>query len=274
MNIGKRIGQGATAEIFELDGNRVLKLFRGGLPDELARREYRNTVAVCACGVPAPQAFDCIEQDGRIGIVYERAQGSSLMKQMVMPGILFPAKAKQDAERLAAWQYSFHQKKPEGLLPFRTLLSRNIQETDRLTEAEKQAVLEVLNGLPDGDCLCHGDFHPDNLLVNHGKPVILDWMTASVGVPEADVARTSLIFTTTIALPASIPEPVQKCARRFMKSVHAVYLKKYRELSGLTQEQIDAWKLPLAAARLIERRPPIEQELLLKEIRSRIGSGN
>ena len=50
--------------------------------------------------------------------------------------------------------------------------------------------MERLAGLPDGDQLCHGDFRPDNLVLTASGPVVLDWMTATRGVPVADVVRT------------------------------------------------------------------------------------
>ncbi len=33
----------------------------------------------------------------------------------------------------------------------------------------------MLNALPDGDFLCHGDFHPDNVMMTSGDPVLIDW---------------------------------------------------------------------------------------------------
>lgn len=267
MTVGKLIGRGATAEIFEMDGSRVLKLFRSGMPEPVAIREYDSAAAVYECGVPSPKPLDCIEQDERIGIVYERAQGRSMMKHMLLPW-----QTKKDAELLAVLQYGIHQKKPQGLPPFKKMLERNIRQAEPLTDTEKQTVLGILEKLPDGDRLCHADFHPDNILLGKGKPVILDWMTACTGAPAADVARTSVIFATTVALPDSIPPLIKKHILHNMKSIHAIYLNKYRELSGMTQEQIDAWKLPLMAARLVEWRPPYEKDLLLREIRSGIGS--
>ena len=32
----------------------------------------------------------------------------------------------------------------------------------------------MLNALPDGDFLCHGDFHPDNVMMTSGDPVLID----------------------------------------------------------------------------------------------------
>ena len=52
--------------------------------------------------------------------------------------------------------------------------------------------LEALNGLPDGDRLCHGDFHPGNCIIGDDGMRVIDWPNAYAGDPDADVARTLL----------------------------------------------------------------------------------
>jgi Ser/Thr protein kinase RdoA (MazF antagonist) len=40
--------------------------------------------------------------------------------------------------------------------------------------ARRSQALERLNQLPDGDALCHGDYHPDNVLMTRNGPIIID----------------------------------------------------------------------------------------------------
>jgi aminoglycoside phosphotransferase (APT) family kinase protein len=54
--------------------------------------------------------------------------------------------------------------------------------------------LERLAGLPDGNRLLHGGFHPANLLRTTDGFVVIDWTNATSGDPAADVARTSLLM--------------------------------------------------------------------------------
>jgi aminoglycoside phosphotransferase (APT) family kinase protein len=54
----------------------------------------------------------------------------------------------------------------------------------------RDAALRLLDTLPDGDRLCHGDFHPANVILSGAGPVIIDWPDATSGNPLADVART------------------------------------------------------------------------------------
>lgn len=50
----------------------------------------------------------------------------------------------------------------------------------------------------------------------------------------------------------------------------AQYVGRYLKLSGLTLAEIEAWILPVAAARLVEGLPVPEKELLVREIRRRL----
>src|SRR5438105_2291070 len=69
-------------------------------------------------------------------------------------------------------------------------------ETSDAPAADKQAARERLAALPDGTALCHGDFHPDNVLLSPRGPVVIDWSSASRGHPVGDLAWTSRLLRT------------------------------------------------------------------------------
>jgi hypothetical protein len=92
-----------------------------------------------------------------------------------------------------------------GLPPQWEQLTRLIQEASPLPERIREAALERLERLPDGDALCHGDYHPDNALMTLNGPIIIDWGSASKGHPLVDVARTeSLLQMGELSTPQSM----------------------------------------------------------------------
>lgn len=264
MKIGPLVGKGATAEVYELDEYRVLKLFYANFPEGYAREEYEYTQIVNACGVPSPKALEWVEHDQRAGIVYERIRGN------IMPIDLFnPWKSRRQVEYFAALHYEIHGKKPFGLPTFKQVITSSIQRTGLLSDWEKKVVSEVLDALPDGDALCHGDFHMENIFLAKNKPFIIDWMDACIGDPAADVARTVMILTTS-ELPVSIPRSARAMIDLRRKSLTGEYVRQYCRLSGMTRAQIQAWETPILAARLAERRSDRENGLLLRRIRRKI----
>ncbi|MGE5579580.1 MAG: phosphotransferase [Bacillota bacterium] len=108
----------------------------------------------------------------------------------------------------------------------------------------------MLEGLPEGNVLCHGDLNLNNVILTAGGWKIIDWDNASLGNPLADVARSVLMLDAGINYSRSpeeraIIELVEPPARD-------AYVKRYLELSGLSEGELRAWRAPLAAARLCE----------------------
>ncbi len=75
---------------------------------------------------------------------------------------------------------------------------------------------------------------------------MIDCVDATEGNPNADVARTLLL--TQVAEPDLIQDiELRKAFRNLIQSFPLdVYFKRYRQFQSLSQEQIDAWRLPLA----------------------------
>ena len=73
---------------------------------------------------------------------------------------------------------------------------RVVAELDR---PELAAALKRAEGLSEtamagSHVVCHGDFHPLNVVVDGERASVIDWTDAGLGPREADVARTILIF--------------------------------------------------------------------------------
>jgi aminoglycoside phosphotransferase (APT) family kinase protein len=155
-----------------------------------------------------------------------------------------------------------------GLPSQRQKLAAQIQSATRLSDKEREAALTALTRLPEDNKLCHGDYHPGNILMSSRGPVVIDCADASQGNPHADVARTLLLLQT--AEPDVFQDvELKKAIRRLIQSFPVdVYFKRYRQFQSLSQEQLDAWRLPLAAARLEEGLSLIEENRLLSIVAS------
>ena len=82
-----------------------------------------------------------------------------------------------------------------GLPALRTTLAIKISDAAGLSGERRRGLLEQLVQLPDGDRLCHGDFHPWNVV---GDPpdgaTVIDWLDATCGDPAADACRSYLLM--------------------------------------------------------------------------------
>jgi aminoglycoside phosphotransferase (APT) family kinase protein len=147
-----------------------------------------------------------------------------------------------------------HTRSASGLPKQRERLIQKIERGEPLHTATKQKALAILEKLPDDDILCHGDFHPDNILITENGPVIIDWIDATIGHPLADVARTCILASLS-GMPKG--QPAKTLTQLSRKLLINPYLKRYFQLSSYIQKEMEKWLVPVAAARLSER---IEEE--------------
>ncbi|MCZ8512760.1 phosphotransferase [Paenibacillus filicis] len=261
---GEKIGQGRTADVYALGEDRIVKVFRQ--PQLL---EFEWTVAECLddSSVPRPRVYGRQEQDGMQGIVYERIQGPTMMAQLAAR----PEEVEAFGRLLARLHAELH-KAGAGRLPsHKEVLAHGIRRSRALlTEHRERAVLRLLESLPEGMTLCHGDFHPDNVMYGQQGPVVIDWMTATRGMPAADAART-LMLLRHAELPEEMPEPVQQAVKALRARLLGAYEAEYLRLSGVSKEELASWEAPLMAARLGESVPERECVRLLELIDERLG---
>ena len=240
------IGKGRLAEVFAWGDTQVLKLFSADRDTSAIEAEARVSQLVHESGLPTPGTHGVVEVEGRHGIVYDRAPGTSMLVQLsAKPWRLFAF-----GRTLAQLHASIHECHVDQLPSQRRELERLIARAE-LTAARRDLAFARLRNLPEGTAVCHGDFHPDNVLMNGDDATIIDWTTACAGNPVADFARTSLILQLGAPLPGlSLWTRITIHVGRalFQRS----YVKRYRHMRRLNPQDVQAWMLPIAVARLGE----------------------
>ncbi|MNW29168.1 Phosphotransferase enzyme family protein [compost metagenome] len=265
------VGQGRTADIYAIDSSTILKLLREGFPEEDARVEYEISKYVYELGVSTPRPYGLEQHDGRLGIRYRYLAGHTMLRQM----LLYPGQVQEYSCQMAVIHAGLHNHDGTGTKRSqKKLLSWQIHNSVYLTADEKRIIQEYLESLPTGTRLCHGDFHPDNIILPDAEVPgeeywIIDWMTGMEGNPAGDVARTLLLFMYG-TMPDETPAERVKQFNEVRKQLLEIYQQHYILQSGLDAASIDAWLLPIAAARLCEWIPEEEKASLLGMIRERI----
>lgn len=254
------IAQGRTSEIYSWDDGTILKLYHTWCPLHWIEHEARVAQVILEAGIPTPAIIgEIVVIDGRRGIVYERVQGVSMLQDLnAHPWTIF-----SHARALANLQAQYQQLSVPGLNSYRDAFGYIICRAPHIPEAERARVLELLETLPDGDSLCHGDFHPGNVIISPKGPIVIDWMTANRGSRWADVARTSLLLSVG---PKAAGKQLSPIVRVFINLYYEMYLKRYKALQPDSHDELKHWLPVVAAARLDERIEP-EREGLLQIIK-------
>lgn len=253
---GELLSQGATADVFARGAGYVLKLFHAGTAAAAVEYEARIARLVVRAGVSAPGVAALQGLDGRPGIVYERIDGALLMERMLAS----PRSAIGGAWLFGTLHARLHRQR-QPLLPDRRDRLREQIGASALAAGLKAGALDALARLPGGATICHGDFHPGNILLTARGAVVIDWNDATAGDPLSDVARTVLIMRYASPPPFFDVRSRQRFA--VLRRVGcAIYLTRYRMLRPYRRGALLRWLLPVAAGRLSERIPPDEHARL------------
>ncbi len=261
----KLLGQGRTAEVFMFKDRYVIKLFRPNFPKQAIDNEYLVCRSIGSV-VDIPKAHQRFIIAGRDAIVFDLIKGDSGFRHLFRN----PWRLAVFAGEFAAIHARIHSTSVPNEVPEqKSILIRNINLRDHLPPETKTKIIEYLNQLPGGNKLCHGDFHPENILMSRGKPFVMDWMTATRGNPLADVARTSVLLQWAEPGPG-IPSVVKLLLGGVRRKFCRHYLSEYLRLTGARQDQIEEWELPVLAARLMEWLPESEKQVLITIIKEKL----
>lgn len=260
------IGNGRTADVMSYNDDSVLKLFKTFMDVNAVEREFGIATYAYRQGLPTPKPVALISQDDRKGIVYERVNGKSLLRLLSDNPLQMKKIARQMAElhsRINAVEFDDSQ----------SVLKNNIEyainAAPDLGEDDKKRIIAYMDSLPNGNRLCHGDFHPDNIMADDTLWII-DWMTGASGNPLCDIARSKMILETS-EIPDSVPLAMRLLLKMGQNKLAKAYVRAYCKISNAKIKEINAWLLPLYAARLVENLSGKEKAIILRKIRKEMG---
>jgi hypothetical protein len=167
------------------------------------------------------------------------------------------------ARLLAQLQTQINQLSILGLRSYNEGLMYSIKRAPHLDDDLRDQTLKQLSALNGGDRVCHGDFHPGNVLLTDRGPIVIDWMTARHGNPWADMARTNLLLSIGVK---SAGKQVKPIVWWLVGAYRRMYLNHYSRLNPTHPNELTQWMPVIAAARLDEQIES-EREALLAMVR-------
>ena len=250
MEVGERVAQGREAEIFLLADGRLLRLVRPEIPgaEEAVRMEAAALAAAAGAGAPVPKVYEQVTHEGRFGVVIERLSGADLLSELGRRPWTVRSVARQtglvhaEIHRVAA---------PAELPEGRELVASRIEHSDAVPPALCDDALRLLEELPPGDRLCHGDFHPGNVLACPDGPRVIDWHNAARGEPTADVARSFVVIDVS-PLPPGASAFDRRVASLGRGMLLRGYLRAYARAGEIDPKRFQPWIRVHAIQRLTQ----------------------
>jgi aminoglycoside phosphotransferase (APT) family kinase protein len=246
--LGKPLAAGSRSVIHEWGTDAVAKVPRKSTPETWAKFEFDYTSAVSACGVSVPAVIGMTVIDNRAVMLSQRVHGPTMWEALVAN----PSDAAGYGNQLAEIHLQLLRTRPPITIPSqRSRLSCKIREAARTKDPRVLHALDLLPANSSAISLCHGDFHPKNIILSDVGPMIVDWFDVSRGNAYGDVMRTLLLLS----------DPAESTVSRYhLPGASATVLGKLRETYEHTMREslqldtpnMQTWRIIEAAARLAE----------------------
>ncbi|KLA26434.1 aminoglycoside phosphotransferase family protein [Bacillus cereus] len=235
MNLGNPIAKGNTAAIYLYD-SKVVKLFKEYLPDTESINEAKKQKYAYSCGLSVPNVFEVTKIQNRQAIIMEYVKGDSigdLLLNNLKESEYYINICVNEQKKIHAIRVN-----TDKIESMRERLERQIKSVYKLDEKEKGNILNTLHSIKFEPRLCHGDFHPFNLILSEKNVNIIDWVDACSGDIRAEVFRTYLLY-----------------AQSHIELAE-MYLQIYCRNTDLTRDEIFQWAPIMIAARFSEKVSP------------------
>lgn len=180
------IGKGRTSRVYDMGGEKVLKLYRASIPFKTIWQELLLTRSAHQRGIPVPMAYELVRSGMQYGIIMDRIAGKE-MEALIreQPSIwreLIPGFAKAVKELHGT-------EVRDGSLP--DIKASSISTAGELypsfcTKEETEKLQSVFASIPDSHMFVHGDCHPGNAMLYDDKIRFIDMTICGKGHPVFD----------------------------------------------------------------------------------------
>lgn len=240
MELKNLIATSETVDIYQ-NGSIAVKVFKEDSKKTMPLYEALTHARVEATGLNVPKIHEVSVIDNRWAIHMDLIEGKTLANVM-----------KEDPENIDKYigdmldiQLDIHSKQIPELSKYKDVLKKQINSLDEIDDGVKYELLTRLSSMPKHNKLCHGNFTPENIIINETGTYVVDWVAAGRGNASADIGKTYLMLS------LQMPEAAEK------------YLELFCEKTNTSKKYVQEWLPIVAAARLIEDKAE-EKELLLK----------
>jgi thiamine kinase len=249
-SLGPELTRGSRSIVHQWGQDAIAKVPLPRTPPGWIRFEAAYATAVYSTGVACPQVLGLEQVNGTEVSVFERVVGPTMWQTILEnPTDVAVVAAGHLLGRLHAEILCVGG--PISLPSQCTRTKAKLHEAARIHDPRYVDLVTIIPADVTATVLCHGDFHPMNIIMSENGPVIVDWFDASRGRASGDIARTLLLLGTSnqTHLPNATPE--------LLTAVRETYLETVMALTNTPIESVQAWARIQEVARLAEGIEPM-----------------
>lgn len=229
------IGKGSNGTVYR-DDEQVIKVYSEDADLSVIKREDEASKMMLMLGLPVVIAYDVVKVGNCYGTVFESIVTDSLAHTLRNHPEQFD---KLSEEYVRLYSNIHHTEADKKQFMFvKDIYRKYIQDcSDWYEEAELSRLLDLVDGLPDGDVILHGDFHAGNVMIGDEGLLLIDMADVSYGHPVFDLISTAVTQRLLLELNGPLAEQntgmggelITKLWKKTLSSVFA----------GKSQEELD-----------------------------------
>ena len=190
----EKIGAGGNGAVYRISEDEIVKVNFNPDTYETLEEELAKAKEAFFLGVPTAISFDMVDcGEGKKGVVYEIIKSSTLGENIQKD----PSRMEELTEKYIEqinFLHSIHTDNPVYGSAKDSYRKQVEAASKYLTEEEGELLNLILEALPEGDRLVHGDAHPKNIMIQNGEMLWIDMEGMSVGHPIYDLISIAVIL--------------------------------------------------------------------------------
>ena len=183
----EKIGAGATASVYRIDRETIVKVFRPNTSMEVIRNENERSRNAFLSGIPTAISYDIVRVGDAYGTVYELLDAQDFLTVLVNDR----AHLDDHIRGFARAMRKMHaiEVDPARFPPTKQASLAVLPRLEGVcTKEEIDKLRRLYDMLPDRGTFIHGDSHPGNVMVQDGQLLFIDLMTCGSGHPVFDLS--------------------------------------------------------------------------------------
>ncbi|MBO5979881.1 MAG: phosphotransferase [Bacteroidales bacterium] len=190
----EKIGFGGNGTVYRISEDEIVKVNYNPATYAALDMELAKAKEAFLLGVPTAISFDLVDcGEGRRGVVYETIKSKSLGETIQSNPELMEELTEKYIEQLHIL-HAVHTDNPVFGNAKDSYRKQVEGASKYLTEEEGQMLQQLLEALPEGETLTHGDAHTKNIMIQNGEMLWIDMEGMAVGHPIYDLISIAAVL--------------------------------------------------------------------------------
>ena len=239
------IAQGGEADIYDIGDGKILRVLRNQKGRSF-RTEKHLFPLLEEHNICVPVAYEYIETEDMTAITMQKITGITMLEQLKRHPLQIVSGIKKFAS-MHSQLLNIHSN--SELNSIYDIVDHFTSQASHMDEKLLDFVLNLLKELPADDYICHGDFHPGNILIQDNSYYIIDWGAAYRSNYVSDIAHTYLLMTNVPTIPGQ-----NRMQHLLISGIGLItaktYLKQVLKLKKFSLTDFSKWTVIMALKRV------------------------